>query len=120
MEGRTIATTHSSQAVHLWWSRPIELLLRELGVNPRSGLSAEAIEQNRLAFGSNVLEGFTPTPARTLIFESLREPMMVLLLSIAALSLLFGKPVEATVMVFVVFAYILVAIKFLLFVVAMM
>ena len=49
-----------------------------------------------------------PTPARELIFESVREPMMVLLLSIAALSLLFGKPVEAIVMVFVVFAYILV------------
>jgi Ca2+-transporting ATPase len=108
LEGRIITTTHSSRAVHLWWSRPIEILLRELGVNPRSGLSVEAVEQNRLAFGSNILEEIKPTAARKLIFESICEPMMVLLLSIAALSFLFGKPIEAIVMVFVVFAYILV------------
>jgi Ca2+-transporting ATPase len=102
------ANTHSSRAVHLWWNRPIDALLQELGVDPHRGLSAKAVDRNRLSFGSNVLEGIKPTPVRKLILDSIREPMMVLLLSIAALSLLFGRPAEAIVMVFVVFAYILV------------
>lgn len=42
----------------------------------------------------------------SLIFESVKEPMMLLLLAIALLSLLFGKSIEAMVMVFVVAAYI--------------
>ena len=42
----------------------------------------------------------------SLIFESIKEPMMILLLSIALLSGLFGKAIEAVVMIFVVAAYV--------------
>lgn len=41
-----------------------------------------------------------------LIVEGIKEPMMLLLLSIALLSLLFGEIIEAVAMVFVVLAYI--------------
>ncbi len=47
-----------------------------------------------------------PTSPWTLLIEGIKQPMMVLLLSIAAISLAFGKLVEAIMMMFVVAAYI--------------
>jgi len=90
-----------------WWSIPKEELLKQLNSNTE-GLSQEIVEKNRKIFGANILEKAKKITFFTLIFESLKEPMMLLLLSIGALSLFFGKPLEALVMVFVVGAYIFV------------
>jgi Ca2+-transporting ATPase len=92
--------------IPFWWSLPVAALIDILKVDPNYGLSESEIEKNRLIFGSNSLEEIKPTSILGLIFESVREPMMVLLLSIAFLSLLFGKSAEAIVMVFVVAAYV--------------
>ncbi|MGE5443436.1 MAG: cation-translocating P-type ATPase [Ignavibacteriales bacterium] len=89
-----------------WWSAPKEYLIKSLSVDVVRGLSTEQVESYRRSFGSNMLEGIKPTRAWELILDGVKEPMMVLLLLIAVLSLIFGKPAEATVMVFVVAAYI--------------
>lgn len=91
-----------------WWSTPNEDLIKNLNVDAARGLSREQAEKNRLTFGPNTLEEIKPASVKELILDGAKEPMMVLLLSIAALSLLFGKPVEAVVMLFVVAAYIFV------------
>jgi Ca2+-transporting ATPase len=89
-----------------WWSDPPDTVFQAFGVDPARGLSDEQVETHRKAFGANVLEQTRPAVAWTLIVDGIKEPMMIVLLSIAALSLAFGKRAEALVMVFVVVAYV--------------
>jgi len=91
-----------------WWSLPKERILENLNVSPKNGLSIEQIQKNRATFGSNTLRELKPTSVWRLVLEGIRQPMMVLLLSIAAISFTFREPVEGLVMLFVVAAYILV------------
>jgi Ca2+-transporting ATPase len=89
-----------------WWGVPLKDLLQTLSVDPTRGLEPAQIDGQRCSFGSNTLEELKPTRIWELILDGVKEPMMAVLLSIAALSLFFGKPAEAAVMVFVVAAYI--------------
>jgi len=89
-----------------WWSIPLENLLLSLSIDVTRGLSQAQVESSRASFGANTLEELKPTRIWDLILDGVKEPMMAVLLSIAALSLLFGKPAEAAVMIFVVAAYI--------------
>jgi len=88
------------------WSIPLEDLLPSLSIDVAQGLSQAQVDSSRASFGANTLEELKPTRIWDLILDGVKEPMMAVLLSIAALSLLFGKPAEAAVMVFVVAAYI--------------
>lgn len=107
MKINTIRPTDGTKAkLPSWWALSVQDVLDELNVNPTTGLSSERAETYRAAFGANTVRDLEPTSARRLLLESLKEPMMVLLLSIAAVSFAFGELVQATVMVFVVAAYI--------------
>jgi len=106
MTKNPVETNASNDALRYWWSTPREDVIHSLGGDVTQGLSQEQIDAHRRAFGSNALEEIKPTGVWELILDGVKEPMMVLLLSIAALSLLFGKAAEAGVMVFVVAAYI--------------
>ena len=55
-----------------------------------------------------MVESARPSGIFSLILDSVRQPMIILLLAIAGLSLIFGKYLEATVMAVVVLAYVLV------------
>ena len=81
-------------------------MLESLHVDSRSGLSVEQIQEHRAAFGSNALKELKPKSVWRLVLEGIRQPMMVLLLSIAAISFLFRELVEGVAMIFVVAAYI--------------
>src|SRR3990170_920664 len=89
-----------------WWSVPTEDIVSSLEVATDHGLSKLQVTKHRQAYGANTLTEIKPTGIAELILDGLKEPMMIVLLSIAGLSLLFGKPVEAVVMIFVVAAYI--------------
>lgn len=94
-----------------WWSDSQDSLFEALQVDPSRGLSDDQVQGRRESFGANILEEIRPAGVWTLILDGVKEPMMIVLLSIAGLSLAFGKPVEAFVMIFVVAAYI--AVEFL-------
>jgi P-type Ca2+ transporter type 2C len=87
--------------ISFWWCSSSEDLMRTLKVDPNYGLSLNALEQNRLTFGSNTLEEIKPSNVMRLIFESIKEPMIILLLSIALLSGLFGKTIGRDIEIFV-------------------
>jgi Ca2+-transporting ATPase len=99
---------HSDEPVKLntWWAQPAEQLIRQLAVDPQKGLSPEQVQAFRGQFGRNQLEDAGPTSLWTLLWESITTPMMLLLLSIAGISLLLGQFREAIVMVFVVATYV--------------
>lgn len=91
-----------------FWSEPAQATLQAFGTDAERGLSAKAVETNRKRFGANVLQEIRPASAGQLLLNGVRQPMMIVLLAIGALSLAFGKPVEATLMAFVVAAYVFV------------
>ncbi|MDQ1281410.1 MAG: P-type Ca2+ transporter type, partial [Thermoproteota archaeon] len=91
-----------------WWALPKEKILESLQVDAENGLSTKQIQEHRTIFGANVLKELKPTSILRLVIEGIRQPMMVLLLSIAAVSFVFRELVEGVVMIFVVTAYILV------------
>ena len=85
---------------------PIEKWLDTLHVKPDTGLTSIHVEEHRRLYGENRLEEERTPSFLSLLRESLHEPMMLLLLSIALLSLLFGKEIEAVVMCGVIAAYV--------------
>jgi len=89
-----------------WWASSIGEIIQVLGTDPENGLTVRRVEENRAAFGSNVLEELKPTSTWSLVLEGIRQPMMVLLLSIAVASFVFREPVEGLVMLLVVVAYV--------------
>ena len=97
---------HNNPIPTHWWSDSQNTALTSLQVDPARGLSDEQVQSHRASFGTNTLEEIRRAGIWELILDGVKEPMMIVLLSIAALSLAFGRPVEAFVMVFVVAAYI--------------
>ena len=95
-----VITNSNSFGITLWWSVPKEELINTLNLNVRSGLTTIQANDYRRRFGSNTVEEIKPTGIGKLVLEGIKQPMMILLLSIAALSFLFGRPVEALVMIF--------------------
>lgn len=91
-----------------WWSLPKEKLIQELSIDTKIGLTQDQVKKSRKHFGSNIVEKIEPMSNFALLLEGIKEPMMLLLLTIAGLSLIFGKIGEAFTMIFVVAAYIFV------------
>lgn len=92
----------------LWWSITPEKILDLLNINIQQGLSDVQVIEYRKKFGPNIFIESKKKTLLVLIFDGIREPMMLLLLSIAFLSFMFGKVIEAMTMIFVVFIYIFV------------
>jgi Ca2+-transporting ATPase len=99
-------TDNTNRELAYAWTFPKEKILEILKVDVRNGLPVERIHEQRAIFGTNIMEELKPSSIWTLLFEGVKQPMMVLLLSIAAISFAFGKLVEGAVMLFVVAAYV--------------
>lgn len=91
-----------------WWSLSQEKIIELLHIDPKKGLSNAQVKEYGKKFGSNTIAVSKPLSFIALISEGVQEPMMLLLLIVAALALVFGKINEAVSMIFVVMAYILV------------
>jgi len=89
-----------------WWSFPADELARRLNSDLQRGLTSDAMEEHRARYGVNELAETRPSSLWKLIWDSVRSPMLVLLLVIAGISLLLGQLREAFVMVFVVAMYV--------------
>jgi len=89
-----------------WWTGSISNLADFYDTDIKAGLSETQVQKNAERFGRNTFAELKPASIFSLIIEGLKSPMMLLLFSIAALSLIFSKYLEAAVMVFVVLAYI--------------
>lgn len=64
--------------------------------DPKNGLTIEKVKGNRAVFGANIMRELKPKSILSLVLEGVKEPMMVLLLSIAAISFIFGEPVKGS------------------------
>ena len=89
-----------------WWSVPAQELIETFAIDPSQGLSEPQVTKSRAQFGSNRMQERGPTSLWTLLWESIKSPMMLVLLSIAGISLALGQTREAIVMVVVVAIYV--------------
>ncbi|MCL7454434.1 MAG: cation-transporting P-type ATPase [Anaerolineae bacterium] len=89
-----------------WWATEPAKLARETGSDLSQGLSPEQVGRNRQRYGHNRFEERGPASLWTLAWESVRSPMMLLLLAIAGISLLLGQFREAIAMAVVVALYV--------------
>ena len=101
-----MSTPDTEATLRYWWTQPRERLLETLKTDKTKGLAKERILEQRSIYGSNLLQELKPTGVPTLIIEGIKQHMMILLISIAIVSLAFGELLEASVMIFVVAAYI--------------
>jgi len=92
--------------INRWWTLQKEEISEILKVDFEKGLSKAQVKEYRTIFGANALIELKRTSNIALLFEGVRQPMMILLLSIAAISFIFGETVEAVVMILVVGAYV--------------
>jgi len=95
-----------TQMPNQWWARSAKILLEVVDVQPTQGLDSERVLQSRHQFGDNQWEQRGPTPLWALIWDSVKSPMILVLLSIAGISLALGQTREAIVMGVVVSIYI--------------
>lgn len=89
-----------------WWAISGEHLAELIGVSPENGLSFDKISSMREKYGMNLLHGQGSTSLAHLLWQSIKSPMMILLLAIAGISLALSQVREAIVMAFVVAMYV--------------
>lgn len=89
-----------------WWTCSISNLAIFYNTDIKTGFSEIQVQKNAEKFGKNTFTELKPASAFSLLIEGIKSPMMLLLLSIAALSLIFSEYLEAAVMIFVVLAYV--------------
>ena len=97
---------HEPEVPAAWWAEPADEIAGRLGVDPSRGLDPEHVPQMRERYGANRIAEEGPASTWGLLRESITSPMMLLLLAIAAISLLLGQVREAVVMAFVVLSYV--------------
>lgn len=95
-----------AKRIENWWAKTSGQLLDDISVDLSKGLSPNQVEQNRSDYGHNQIEDSSPTSIWVLLWESVKSPMIILLLTVAGISLALGQLREAIVMVFVVAMYI--------------
>jgi len=101
-----VSTPDTAADLRYWWTLPRERLSEILKTDQSKGLAKDRILEQRSKHGSNILQELKPTGIPTLLIEGIKQPMMILLILIALVSLAFGELLEASVMIFVVVAYI--------------
>lgn len=92
----------------LWYTISKEKVLDIFKVNENIGLNDSQVKENRSKFGTNTLYELKKTNPWLLLFEGLKQPMMLVLLSISFISFIFKEYVEAITMIVVVFLYVFV------------
>jgi Ca2+-transporting ATPase len=101
-----VSVPDTESDLRYWWTQPRERLLEILKTDQSKGLAKDRILEQRSIYGSNTLQELKPTDIPTLLIKGIKQPMMILLITIALVSLAFGELLEASVMIFVVVAYI--------------
>ena len=76
------------------------------GADASRGLNSATVKRQLEEYGGNVFRQPQRTSFLSLLAEGIKQPMIVLLLAIAVISAVFGRFIEATVMAFVVVAYV--------------
>ncbi|MGI1659505.1 MAG: cation-translocating P-type ATPase [Desulfitobacterium sp.] len=86
----------------MWFSKPQEGVLRELNVNPRTGLSTQEVQARLEQYGANKLKGKPKKSLISLFFAQMKDMLIYVLLVAAIITLFIGEYVDAIIILLVV------------------
>lgn len=87
----------------MFFNKPLEEILKELDVNPITGLSQKQSELNMEKFGPNQLEAKKPKTLIAMFFAQLNDILIYILLAAAIVSALLGETSDAIIIAIVIF-----------------
>lgn len=86
----------------MWFSKSREEVLRELNVNPDTGLTKEEAKARLEKYGENKLKGKPKKSLISLFFAQLKDMLIYVLLGAAAITIVIGEYVDAVIILLVV------------------
>ena len=86
----------------MWFSKSQEEVLRELNVNPETGLSTEEANLRLEKYGENKLKGKPKKSLISLFFVQLKDMLIYVLLGAAVITIVIGEYVDAIIILLVV------------------
>jgi Ca2+-transporting ATPase len=88
--------------LYMWFSKSQEEVLKELNVNPVTGLSTEEAKVRLEKYGKNKLKGKPKKSLSSLFFAQLQDMLIYVLLGAAAITVVIGEYVDAVIILLVV------------------
>ncbi|MDF2801832.1 MAG: ATPase [Anaerocolumna sp.] len=86
----------------MWFSKSQDEVLRELNVNPLTGLSSKEADERLLKYGANKLKGKPKKSLLILFFSQLKDMLIYVLLGAAVVTIFIHEYVDAFIILFVV------------------
>jgi P-type Ca2+ transporter type 2C len=86
----------------MWFSKSREEVLKELNVNPKTGLSTEEATARLEKYGENKLKGKPKKSLISLFFAQLKDMLIYVLLGAAVITIVIGEYVDAIIILLVV------------------
>lgn len=102
-KGRLPNHSMKQKDVLMWFSKLPEEVLRELSVNPLTGLSTEEAQDRLEKYGKNKLKGKPKKTIFQLFFAQLQDMLIYVLLGAAVVTVVVGEWVDAIIILMVVF-----------------
>ncbi len=84
------------------YRRPKHIVLEELKVNAKLGLDESRVDLHRSKYGINALEKGHKKTLWEMLYEQLKEPMVIVLFVAAAISVILKEPLDASIILLVV------------------
>lgn len=85
-----------------WHLRDVDAVLRALDVDPKVGLSGTAVTDRRTQYGTNEIQEGEQRNVLAMIADQFKEVMVLVLIAAAAISLILGEWIDATVILAIV------------------
>ena len=102
-KGRLPNHSMKQKDVLMWFSKLPEEVLRELSVNPLTGLSTEEAQDRLEKYGKNKLKGKPKKTIFQLFFAQLQDMLIYVLLGAAVVTVVVGEWVDAIIILMVVY-----------------
>lgn len=85
-----------------WWALSADEVARALGTDPRTGLSGGEVGMRQRQYGPNTLTAQAPPSVWSVLLGQLRDPMNLMLVAVAVVSLVIGQFSTAAIVGFLV------------------
>jgi Ca2+-transporting ATPase len=86
----------------MWYTKTKEEVLKELSVDPQTGLSDEEVAKRREQYGPNSLKAKEKKSIITLFFSQLRDWLIYVLLAAVIITVLMGEYIDAAIILMVI------------------
>jgi len=85
-----------------WWALSSVEVARALGTNPEQGLDGAEVGKRQRQYGPNTLTAQAPPSVWAVLLEQLRDPMNLMLVAVAVVSVAIGQGSTAAIVAFLV------------------